>query len=76
MNVFRVQKDDMTFYVQSDRLQTYLNAGYDLYVRDTTQQASGGGLSIQGSESAEQQIDSEMLAENLSAWIAQDAKDY
>lgn len=76
MNVFRVQKDDMTFYVQSDRLQTYLNAGYDLYVRDTAQQASGGGLSIQSSESAEQQIDSEMLAENLSAWIAQDAKDY
>ena len=76
MNIFRVQKDDMTFYVQADRLQTYLNAGYDLYVRDTTQQASGGGLSIQSSESAEQQIDSEMLTENLSAWIAQDAKDY
>lgn len=76
MNVFRVQKDDMTFYVQSDRLQTYLNAGYDLYVRDTAQQVGGGGLSIQSSESVEQQIDSEMLAENLSAWIAQDAKDY
>lgn len=76
MNVFRVQKDDMTFYVQSDRLQTYLNAGYDLYVRDTARQASGGGLSIQSLESAEQQIDSEMLAENLSAWIAKDAKDY
>ena len=76
MNVFRVQKDDMTFYVQADRLETYLDAGFDLYVKNTEQQVSGGGLSIQSLESAEQQIDSEMLDENLSAWIAADEKDY